>query len=121
MSSELVEGEVRFDYEKSNFFRVIHVDGAVGAVSPANGFIHMSVFSERAPVPKTTVHVINQGMLEDEIVTRRVLRPGSPLAFREIEADLVLSVETAIQLRAWLDEKINEVWELTNGKNEKPV
>jgi hypothetical protein len=44
-----VEGEIEFYFEKSHLFRVIHVDGAIGAISPGNRLIHMAVFNERAP------------------------------------------------------------------------
>lgn len=112
MTSDLAEGEIEFDLEKSSYFRVIHVDGVVGAVSPGNGFIHMSVFSERAPVPRKMVHAISGGVLGREYIEKRVVRPGAPFAFREVEADLVFNMETATELRDWLDEKINEIQKL---------
>jgi hypothetical protein len=103
-----VEGEIEFYFEKSHIFRVIHVDGAVGAIVPTNRLIHMAVFSERAPVPKKMVHKVTGvvlgaaagGILGPEVTEKREIRQG---VFREIEADLVFSVETAIAIRAWLD------------------
>lgn len=73
----------------------------------------MSVFSERAPVPKRMVHkvigrvpgVIVGGTLGPEITEKREIRQG---VFREVEADLVFSVETAIAMRDWLDQRIQE-------------
>ncbi len=56
-----VEGEIEFYFEKSHIFRVIHVDGVVGAIAPTNKLIHMSVFSERAPVPRKMVHKVTGG------------------------------------------------------------
>jgi len=37
---------------------------------------------------------------------KREIREG---IFREVEADLVVSLEVAIKLRDWLDEQINEM------------
>ena len=86
--------EIAFDFEKSRFFRVIHVDGAVGAISPSSAFIHMSVFSERSPVPKRMVHSLEAGgALGPEISEKRTVRPGT---FRELEVDLVFNLETAV-------------------------
>jgi hypothetical protein len=71
----------------------------------------MSIFNERAPVPKKIVHAISGGVvggpltLGPEIIEKREVRDG---VFREVEADLVFSMDTAVALRAWLDEKIQE-------------
>ncbi|HEV7909506.1 MAG TPA: hypothetical protein VGP28_00060 [Methylocella sp.] len=102
---EFIEGEIEFHFEKSHLFRVIHVDGAVGAIAPSSKLIHMSVFSERAPVPKKTVHTVTGGILGAEVTEKREGRQG---IFREVEVDLVFSAETAIAIRTWLDDKIQE-------------
>jgi hypothetical protein len=106
MRNGMAEDEIEFYFEKSHFFRVVHVDGVVGGLSPDNRLIHMSVFSERAPVPKKTVHSIIDGVLGREILERREGKPG---AFREVEVDLVLSLDTAVALRTWLDDKIGDI------------
>jgi hypothetical protein len=104
--SHLLDGEIEFHFEKSNFFRVVHVDGAFGGISPGTQTIHMSIFSERQPIPKKIVQKIQHGELGAEIPEKRVGRSG---IFRELEADLVMNVEVAISLRAWLDQRINEL------------
>lgn len=89
-------GELEFHFEKANSFRVIHVDGAYGGISPANRMIHMAVFSERTPLPKLVVQMVQDGILGAEILEKRVSKPG---VFREVEADLVMSLDIAISLR----------------------
>jgi hypothetical protein len=101
----LPDGEIEFHFEKSNFFRVIHVDGAFGGISPSTQMIHMSIFSERQPIPKKVGQKIQHGVLGAEILEKRESRTG---IFRELEADLVISPKVAIALRGWLDERINE-------------
>jgi hypothetical protein len=54
--------EIEFDFIKSNFFRVIHVDGAFGGLSP-NGFVHMALYSERRAIPTKVVHKIEGAAL----------------------------------------------------------
>lgn len=97
--------EIEFNFEKGNFFRVIHVDGAFGGISPT-GLLHMAVYNERSPVPKKIVQKVDEsGKLGSEIPERRNVRSG---VFRELEADLVFTIETAVALRDWLDDKIKQ-------------
>jgi len=100
------QGELEFNFEKSNFFRSIHVDGFFGGVSPANLLLHMAVFNERQPIPQKVFHPVKDGVLQPETMEKRVVRSG---LFREVEADLIMNMEVAMALRAWLDEKITEM------------
>ena len=98
--------EIAFDYIKSNFFRVVSVDGAFGGLSPSGKEINMAIFSERRPIPKKTVHALNpDGVLGAENKERR---EGRTAIIREIEVDLVLDLETAIRVHEWLQRKIEE-------------
>ena len=99
------ELEIEFQFEKSNLFRVIHVDGVFGGISPGSKLLHMAVYNERQPIPKVVTHKIDKGIIGQEILEKREGRHG---LFREIEADLIISEETAIALRTWLDGKISE-------------
>ena len=71
----------------------------------------MSIFNERAPVPKKIVHTVSSGVvggpvtLGPEVMEKREVRQG---VFREVEADLVFSLDTAVALRTWLDRQIQE-------------
>ena len=96
--------EIAFDFIKSNYFRVIHVDGAFGGLAP-NGAIHMSVFSQRHPIPKKVVHELDGAKLGPELLNKREVRKA---IVREVEADLVLNIGEAILLRDWLDSRIQE-------------
>ena len=99
------DDKVNFYYEKSNFFRVIHTDGVHGGISPQLN-IHMAVFSERRPIPQQITHVIDDhGMLGSEDLSLRVEKDGM---FREVEADIVLSVELAKTVVGWLNDRIKE-------------
>src|SRR5262245_36343231 len=98
--------ELQFHFEKGSYFRVIHVDGAFGGISPGSQLLHMAVFNERQPLPKSITHQMDHGKLGPEIMDKREGRSG---IFREVEADLVMNVDTAIAIRAWLDEKIVQI------------
>lgn len=112
MAIAAANGELQFHFEKSKVFRVIHVDGAAGGISPGNRNIHMAVFSERAPLPRSVVHNVSAGVLGPEIEGRRTGKQG---IFREVEADLVMSLEVAVAMRDWLTERINESAVLASG------
>lgn len=86
---------VSFDYIKSNLFRIVHVDGAVGNITP-QGRLHLAFWSERNPIPRQVVHeIMPDGTLSDEI--QQVSR-GSIV--REVEVGLMIDPETA---RALID------------------
>lgn len=115
MTSNIVDGQnrssrvaekpksVEFHYIKSSLYRVIHADGIVGAATP-NGGIHCSFFSERPAIPTRLVHELDeQGSLGGEIE-----RNGRSGFVREMDVDVMLSLGTAVMLRDWLAERIEE-------------
>jgi|Deesub1362A_J573_1020465.scaffolds.fasta_scaffold00324_38 hypothetical protein len=97
--------KVRFDYIKSNYFRVVHVDGVFGGNAPRRGYIHVAVWNERWPIPRQCLYSLEEnGKLGKEIEQERVMRDA---IVREVEVDLIMSIETAKSLRDWLSEKID--------------
>jgi len=106
IKQELITGELEFHFHKSNFFRVVHVDGAFGGVSPGTGTINMAVYSERAPIPKSITHAVVDGIVGAENLSKRSALTG---IFREVETDLVMSMEVAVVIRDWLDARIKEL------------
>src|SRR5690349_24913939 len=99
------ESKIVFSYFKSNFFRVVHADGAWGGLSP-RGDIHISFYNERAAIPDTSRIAISP-------TTGQVLKPeefeASSRFVREVEVDVVVDLATAVQLRGWLDDKIKKL------------
>lgn len=106
---------LEFDYIKSNFFRVIHADGAFGGLAP-NGSIHMSIFSERQSIPTKMVHNLIGNHLGPEL---KDLRQGRKCIVREVDVDIVLEVQQAIVVRDWLDRKIKERQSIVDPKPSK--
>jgi hypothetical protein len=92
--------EVCIQYFKSNFFRVIHADGAWGGVSP-RGDIHMAFYNERQAIPDTSKFMVSdQGMVKPEEFQ------ASSEFVREVEVDIIFDLQTARSLRAWLNDRI---------------
>ncbi len=105
---------VKYDFIKSNFFRVIHVDGIFGGVTPQR-LIQMSVWNERWPIPKQVSHkLLPEGQLGEEVPEERISRDA---IVREVEAHLVMSLETAQQMFKWLQGRITTLeGELKKGQ-----
>ncbi|MCB7129919.1 MAG: hypothetical protein J3T61_10330 [Candidatus Brocadiales bacterium] len=107
--------EIKFDYIKSQYFRVIHADGAIGSITPA-GFIHFALYNERAAIPRQTTHLVKpDGTLGERVFEETV---GRETIVREMDVDVVMSVTVAENLQKWLIEKIEEAKAL-QAKSEK--
>src|SRR5271157_4913600 len=98
---------VKFHYVKSNYFRVVHGDGAFGGLTP-RGEVFLSVYSERAPLPDVTVQAVEKGQLGPEIIDQR---KGSDGILREIEVGIVMDLAVAKSLIEWLKERVKIVEE----------
>jgi hypothetical protein len=98
-----VPSHVKFRYIKSNYFRVVHVDGAFGGFSP-QGKIFVSMFSERPPLPDATFQTVEGGVLGKELVEHR--QAGDEGVVRELEVGLAMDVSVAKGLVDWLNERI---------------
>ena len=106
MDEETKKPELKFHYEKSKQFRVIHVDGAHGGVSASGRGIVMSLFSERKPIPKEETYVSDDGAKTfHEDITQRNQLEG---LFREVEVSAILDIEVAKVLVKWLERKISD-------------
>ncbi len=97
--------EIQFNFVKSNQHRVIHVDGAWGGVT-ASGGIHMSVYSERRDIPEKVVLEVEDGKPGKE---KQQFRTSGLEVTREIDATLMMNVETAISIRDWLNQRIEAI------------
>ncbi len=100
---EVALDSITFHYIKGTQFRVIHVDGAIGSLTP-RGLIHAALYSERAAIPQMMVHPIEGGQLGP--ATDVVSRPG---LVRELEASLMLDLNAAVSFRDWLSTRIDEL------------
>jgi hypothetical protein len=98
--------EIQFHFIKSHLFRVIYAEGAVGGVSP-KGLIQMTLFNERVAIPNLTVveGTPEAGGLRPgkEIMAKREGKNG---IVRELEAEIMMSLQSAKSLHTWLGNHI---------------
>lgn len=98
-SEEAIATELVFHYEKGNHFRVIHVDGGHGGVSPDGQSLILSVYAERRPIPKKEVFDVDENGV---LVQPRKSKDERTGIFREVEATLVMNPTTANAIKDWL-------------------
>jgi hypothetical protein len=104
MPDNPMPSSLEFDYVKSNFFRVIRVNGAFGGIGP-DGNLFMAVFSERPPLPDVTFQAVDStGKVGAELMEQR--KVTSKGIVRELEAGLSMDVNTARAIIQWLTERV---------------
>lgn len=102
---------VKFHYIKASAFRVVHVDGAIGGMTP-QGLFHAAIFSERFPIPLQATHPLMDGAIGK--ATEVVVRDG---IVRELEADLMMTLEGAKRLRDWLSTTVDNAEKQLKGRD----
>ena len=88
---------IKIHYRKANFFRVVHVDGALGGITPTRN-IFVSLFNQRNPLPR----LIEQQFFPDGTLGEEIDRKGKSGVFREMEVGLVLTAPVARELAKFL-------------------
>lgn len=96
--------EVRFEYIKSNLFRVVHADGIHGGLAPSGTAVHMAIFNDRLPIPDSEIFAIKDGRVGEQKSAQfnSVSDPRVPTIIRELEVSVLMPLEAARQLHEWL-------------------
>jgi hypothetical protein len=91
---------------KSSQFRVVHATGVwYGGDSQQN--LHLTFFNERTPIPKKVILILNQqGLIVSEDESQREAKQG---VVREMEVDIVLSVQAALDLHKTLGDNLRAI------------
>ena len=94
---------VKFHYIKGPDFRTIHIDGAIGGITPS-GFLHIAMYCERSAIPTK----ITQELRPDGSLGQELAREGLEGVARQMEIDIILNEATAKNLKVWLDKQLEE-------------
>ncbi|MGH7971788.1 MAG: hypothetical protein ACREIC_24000 [Limisphaerales bacterium] len=94
-----VQQQLVFHFIKSTQFRVVYANGAwFGGDAQHN--IHLTFYNERSPIPKKyVVNLDSSGVIVSEDESQREVKEG---LIRELEIDVVLSIDSAIQFHQML-------------------
>jgi len=97
------DARVRFNWQRSNHFRVVHADGAYGGLTPY-GNVFFTLYSDHPVFPETTIHSLTEeGALGPELSGEKKLKDG---VHRELEVGVVMNLQTAKALQLWLEERV---------------
>lgn len=109
--------KLEIHFLKSDYFRVIHASG-VWYGGDAQKNLHLTFFNERNPIPKKIVINLNdQGHVMGEDESQRDTKVG---VIREMEVDVILSFQAAVEFHRTLGENLQAIEKATKDKtNEK--
>lgn len=79
---------------------MIHADGAFGGIAPS-GNLHFALYNERKAIPKETEIEVT----EDGPQTEKTIDSLEGFV-REIETDVVMDINAALNLHKWLGTKL---------------
>ena len=101
--------KIKFNYVKSNLFRVIHTDGATAASSP-NENITINLYSQRFSIPEEVIFDLDEdgAIVSEGLITNREEENIDTTIIREIDVLAVMSLETATELLSQLQSIIAE-------------
>ena len=98
--------KVKLQFVKSNLFRVIHVDGVWGTLTPNGDGISMNLCSQRFPIPQQVVYELDKdGSFEKEISEERIQNDDIEW---EVEISAIMDIETAKELIKWLQNMVQQ-------------
>lgn len=102
-----IPSKIKFNYIKSNQFRVVHADGVIGNGTPRND-LFIGFYSERIPLPDClTYEVDEKGKLGNELLEEREIKSEGIL--REVEVGVVVDLNLAKALVLWLSNVIRQI------------
>lgn len=106
--------KVTINYLKTPNYRTYFIDGMYGGITP-NGKIFAELFIQRNPTPKTVTQEIN----EDGSMGKIEKSEGKKGLIRQVEASLLMDIETAKSFAGWLNDKIKKHEVLFHGLSAK--
>lgn len=111
--AQVLPDKLKFHYIKSNGYREISCDGAIGGPTP-QGRIWVAFYAERFPLPQVVEHTILPVEGEGSAYTIDASEKANVIEakdgiIRNVEIGTYLSVEAAEALRDWLDRNIKMV------------
>lgn len=90
-------------YKKSSSYEIYHADGAMGQWTPRSN-LSIDFYVERASIPEMLIHEITKEGKLGNVIEQR----GDKGVSRERQFGVIMNIQTAVELRDWLTNKIQE-------------
>ncbi|MDE2687316.1 MAG: hypothetical protein OXI16_07455 [Chloroflexota bacterium] len=103
MNEEPRTNSLKYHFVESPHYREIYADGVWGGLH-SSGYIQMAIFKDKSYLPTSVEYNVHEGGRLEE-----TNREVPTIITRELEADVRLTLTTAVLMRDWLDEKIAEL------------
>ena len=105
MASKTSKRYIQFEYNDPNNQGPRYVNGARGGFSGPKGELILHFYFERLKLPESVEHELLQGGK----VGPEKKKPGTKLVVdRRVQSSVVMDFQTAVEIHAWLGQKINE-------------
>jgi len=98
--------DLLFTYRKGNHYRMIHVDGAHGALTPNGKFISLALFSERRTIPKSERFSLVGHRGDAHQLGPKIEVDDIGGVVREIEVCALMDIDTARAIHKWIAERL---------------
>jgi hypothetical protein len=113
MYIKMAENKISVDihFIKNNDFKTVLATGAFGGISP-NGLINMNIFTERTPIPnKISYQIDSKNPALDS--SNETGTEGKAGIIREVQFGMLIDIQTAKNISAWLNSQISQLDQLT--------
>lgn len=104
--------KITFKYIFEDDYNPVYINGAFGGINP-QGEIVANFYLERIALPNSTTHNIGA----DGIISEAIKKDPEDLddsCVRFVQSGIVLNLDTAKQIRDWLDRNIKNLEKLKN-------
>lgn len=109
-----------FKYIFTYDYNPVYINGAHGGISP-RGEIIANFYLERPPLPNKITHAINpDGSIGADVIETDPANLNSTIV-RYVSSGVVLNYQNARALHDWLGDKIKELEQLMQAREEKPA
>lgn len=108
-----IPDKLTFKYVYPENLRDLYVNGCWGGVTPRKE-IHLHLFSERHPIPKSITHEIDKNTMS---LGKEIAKEEGGNIVRLIQTSVIMDLSTAIAVRDWIDDKIKAIQTMNEEEN----
>lgn len=101
--------KIKFKYVFEDSYNPAYTTGAFGGPTPKNEII-LNFYMERQPIPYSETHEINPDGTAGKVIESKPSKEDSIInVIRYVESGIVMDLNTAKEIHAWLGENIKAV------------
>lgn len=101
--------KIKFKYLFDKSYNPVYCTGGFGGLTPRNEII-LNFFMERHPIPYSeTREITANGEVGDIIKIKPDDDSNTVKVIRSVECGVIMDLNTAKEIRAWLDDQINQL------------